>query len=39
MTDQLLVCMVLIGVIGFVIDRAMFKTQQRLLRWKVGFDA
>jgi sulfonate transport system permease protein len=39
MTDQLVVCMILIGAIGFVIDRAMFKTQQRLLRWKVGFDA
>ncbi|GHU19170.1 sulfonate ABC transporter [Betaproteobacteria bacterium] len=39
MTDQLVVCMILIGAIGFVIDRAMFKTQQRLLRWKAGFDA
>lgn len=39
MTDQLLVCMVLIGAIGFVIDRAMFKAQQSLLRWKVGFNA
>ncbi|MDR1911980.1 MAG: ABC transporter permease [Helicobacteraceae bacterium] len=39
MTDQLLVCMVLIGLIGFAIDRAMYFTQQRLLRWKVGFDA
>ncbi|MDR0762636.1 MAG: ABC transporter permease [Campylobacteraceae bacterium] len=38
MTDQLLVCMVLIGIIGFVIDRAMYTVQQRLLRWKVGFD-
>ncbi|MDR0666271.1 MAG: ABC transporter permease [Campylobacteraceae bacterium] len=39
MTDQLLVCMVLIGVIGFVIDKAMYTVQQRLLRWKVGFNA
>ena len=39
MTDQLLVSMILIGLIGFVIDLLMLKTQQRLLRWKVGFDA
>jgi sulfonate transport system permease protein len=39
MTDQLLVCMILIGVIGFAIDRVMYLTQQRLLRWKVGFNA
>ncbi|MDR2635545.1 MAG: ABC transporter permease [Campylobacteraceae bacterium] len=38
MTDQLLVCMALIGVIGFAIDRAMYSVQQRFLRWKVGFD-
>jgi sulfonate transport system permease protein len=39
MTDQLLVCMILIGVIGFIIDRAMYFAQQKLLRWKVGFNA
>jgi sulfonate transport system permease protein len=39
MTDQLLVCMALIGVIGFAIDRSMYAVQQRLLRWKVDFNA
>ncbi|MDR1615315.1 MAG: ABC transporter permease [Campylobacteraceae bacterium] len=39
MTDQLLVCMVLIGLIGFAIDRSMYGIQRRLLRWKAGFDA
>ncbi|MDR1975733.1 MAG: ABC transporter permease [Campylobacteraceae bacterium] len=39
MTDQLLVCMALIGVIGFAIDRAMYAVQQRLLRWKVDYAA
>ncbi|MDR2081343.1 MAG: ABC transporter permease [Campylobacteraceae bacterium] len=39
MTDQLLVCMVLIGFIGFAIDRLMYAVQKRLLRWKAGFDA
>jgi sulfonate transport system permease protein len=39
MTDQLLVCMVLIGFIGFVIDRIMYAAQKQLLRWKAGFDA
>lgn len=38
MTDQLLVCMVVIGVVGFLIDRGMFLTQRHLLRWKQGFD-
>jgi sulfonate transport system permease protein len=39
MTSQLLVCMVLIGLIGFAIDRFMYGIQRRLLRWKAGFDA
>ncbi|MDR2151806.1 MAG: ABC transporter permease [Helicobacteraceae bacterium] len=38
MTDQVLVCMIVIGVIGFAIDRAMFFAQRRLLKWKVGFN-
>ncbi|MDR2790309.1 MAG: ABC transporter permease [Campylobacteraceae bacterium] len=39
MTNQLLVCMALIGFIGFAIDRLMYAVQKRLLRWKAGFDA
>ncbi|MDR3345611.1 MAG: ABC transporter permease [Campylobacteraceae bacterium] len=39
MADQLIVSMVLIGIIGFSIDRGLYLAQQRLLRWKVGFDA
>lgn len=38
MTDQLLVCMVVIGLVGFGIDRLMFLLQKRVLRWKQGFD-
>ncbi|MDR3299214.1 MAG: ABC transporter permease [Candidatus Accumulibacter sp.] len=38
-TDQLIVSMVLIGMIGFAIDRGLYLAQQRLLRWKVDFDA
>ncbi|MDR2261586.1 MAG: ABC transporter permease [Azoarcus sp.] len=38
LTDQLLVCMVLIGVIGFAIDRGMLLLQRRMLRWKAGFE-
>ena len=38
MTDQLLVCMAVIGLIGFGIDRAMFALQRRVLRWKQGFE-
>ncbi|MDR1425246.1 MAG: ABC transporter permease [Azoarcus sp.] len=38
LTDQLLVCMALIGVVGFGIDRSMLVLQRRLLRWKAGFD-
>jgi sulfonate transport system permease protein len=38
LTDQLLVCMVVIGVVGFFIDRSMYVLQRRVLRWKQGFD-
>lgn len=38
MTDQLLVCMVVIGVIGFLIDFGMHLLERRLLRWKPGFE-
>jgi sulfonate transport system permease protein len=37
MTDQLLVCMVVIGMIGFLIDVGMRQLERRLLRWKQGF--
>jgi len=38
MTDQLLVCMVVIGAIGFMIDFGMRRLERRLLRWKRGYD-
>ena len=38
MTDQLLVCMVVIGLVGFAIDRGMYWLQRRVLRWKQGFE-
>lgn len=38
LTDQLLVCMVIIGAVGFSIDRLMFLLQRHVLRWKQGFD-
>ena len=38
MTDQLIVCMVIIGLVGFTIDRLMFALQRRVLRWKQGFE-
>lgn len=38
LTDQLLVCMVIIGLVGFAIDRSMFLAQRRILRWKQGFE-
>lgn len=38
MTDQLLVCMVVIGIIGFLIDLGMRRLERRLLRWKQGFE-
>ena len=37
LTDQLLVCMVVIGFVGFVIDRSVALAQRHLLRWKQGF--
>jgi len=37
MTDQLLVCMVVIGLIGFGIDYGMRRLERRLLRWKPAF--
>ena len=37
MTDQLLVCMVVIGLVGFAIDRSLRLLERRLLRWKQGF--
>ncbi len=38
LTDQLLVCMVIIGVVGFAIDRCMYLVQRRVLRWKQGYE-
>lgn len=38
LTDQLMVCMISIGVVGFTIDRLMFAIQRGLLRWKQGYD-
>jgi sulfonate transport system permease protein len=38
MTDQLLVCMVVIGLIGFLIDFGMRRLERWLLRWKQGFE-
>ncbi|CAH2599939.1 ABC transporter permease [Rhodovastum atsumiense] len=37
MTDQLLVCMVVIGLVGFTIDRLLRLLERRLLRWQQGF--
>ncbi|MDR1709317.1 MAG: ABC transporter permease [Candidatus Accumulibacter sp.] len=37
MTDQLLVCMVLIGVVGYALDRLLYMAQRHLLRWQRGF--
>ncbi|MDR3158585.1 MAG: ABC transporter permease [Zoogloeaceae bacterium] len=37
MTDQLLVCMALIGLIGYILDRLLYLAQRRLLRWQRGF--
>lgn len=34
MTDQLLVCMVVIGTIGFLIDRGMRQIERHVLRWR-----
>lgn len=38
LTDQLIVCMAIIGLVGFGIDRLMYLAQRRVLRWKQGFD-
>lgn len=38
LTDQLLVCMATIGVVGFVIDRLMLGLQKRALVWKQGYE-
>lgn len=38
MTDQLIVCMIIIGLVGFGIDRLMYFLQRRVLRWKQGFE-
>lgn len=38
LTDQLLVCMVIIGLVGFGIDRSMYLLQRWVLRWKQGFE-
>lgn len=37
MTDQLLVCMVIIGFIGYALDRLLFMVQRHFLRWQHGF--
>ncbi len=37
-TDQLIVCMVIIGLVGFAIDRLMFLLQRYVLRWKQGYE-
>jgi sulfonate transport system permease protein len=38
LTDQLLVCMVVIGLVGFTIDRGVLVVERHLLRWQQGFD-
>jgi sulfonate transport system permease protein len=38
LTDQLLVCMVIIGLVGFIIDRGVLLVERHLLRWKQGFE-
>ncbi len=38
LTDQLIVCMVIIGLVGFTIDRLMLLLQRFVLRWKQGFE-
>ncbi|MDH2328989.1 ABC transporter permease [Cereibacter sp. SYSU M97828] len=38
LTDQLVVCMVIIGAVGFAIDRGMYLLQRHILRWKQGFE-
>lgn len=36
-TDQLVVVMLVIGVVGFAIDRSLRRMERRLLRWKEGY--
>jgi len=36
-TDQLLVVIFIIGLVGFVLDRSLFALQCRLLRWQQGY--
>jgi sulfonate transport system permease protein len=38
LTDQLVVCMVIIGLVGFAIDRSMYLLQRHVLRWKQGYE-
>ncbi|EHD20901.1 ABC transporter permease [Brenneria nigrifluens] len=38
LTDQLLVCMATIGIVGFLIDRLMLALQKRALVWKQGYE-
>ncbi|MDR2690512.1 MAG: ABC transporter permease [Azoarcus sp.] len=38
LTKQLLVCMIAIGMVGFVIDRGLYLLQRRVTRWKVAFE-
>jgi sulfonate transport system permease protein len=38
LTDQLLVCMVVIGLVGFAIDRGVLLLERYLLRWKQSFE-
>jgi len=38
MTDQLLVCMITIGVVGFALDRSIYFFQKRALKWKQGYE-
>jgi sulfonate transport system permease protein len=38
LTDQLLVCMVVIGTVGYLIDRGMRRFERYVLRWKQGFE-
>lgn len=38
LTDQLLVCMVVIGTVGYLIDRGMRRFERYVLRWKQGYE-
>lgn len=39
LTDQLFVSIIIIGLIGFLLDRALSRLERSLLRWKQGFAA